>query len=154
MVTKADFTADEWHLLVALPYAVSTAIIASAPNVMGVWSEVKATIEAPQALAPASGSVLAGLVNADAQPKQKELIQEEQHIWRKDMAGYRTKVVAECKSVANALSKVPAEEAVAYKKWVIAVGQKVAEASKEHGVAVSDPEKEALSEISAALGLT
>jgi hypothetical protein len=35
----------------------------------------------------------------------------------------------------------------------MAIGQKVAEAAKEHGVAVSDPEKVALGEIKTALGL-
>ena len=69
------------------------------------------------------------------------------------MAGYRSKVVADCKAAAAALAKVPADEALGYKKWVLAIGLKVAEASKEHGVAVSHPEKVALSEISAALGI-
>jgi uroporphyrinogen-III synthase len=35
----------------------------------------------------------------------------------------------------------------------MAIGQKVAEAAKEHGVAVSEPEKLALNEIKTALGL-
>ena len=150
MVTKADFTAEEWNQLVDLPYAVSMAIIAAAPNVMGIWSETKASIEAPPTLASAQAGVLPGLVTVDAQPKLKELIKEQQHLWKQDMAGYRMKVLSECKAVAAALEKAPPDEAM---KWVLAIGQKVAEASKEHGVAVSDPEKEALSEISAALGI-
>jgi hypothetical protein len=51
------------------------------------------------------------------------------------------------------LVKVPPEEGLAYKKWVLAIGLKVAEAAKENGVAVSDPEKAALAEISSALGI-
>jgi len=70
-----------------------------------------------------------------------------------DQAGYRNKTIQACKSVAQVLSKAPPEEAIAYKKWVMAIGQKVAEAAKEHGVAVSDPEKIALGEIKTALGL-
>ncbi|MEI7827716.1 MAG: hypothetical protein WCI87_07995 [Euryarchaeota archaeon] len=42
---------------------------------------------------------------------------------------------------------------IAYKKWVLAIGQKVAEAAKEHGVAVSEPEKTVLSEASTAFGM-
>jgi uroporphyrinogen-III synthase len=64
------------------------------------------------------------------------------------------KTIESAKSAAMALSKTTAEEAMAYKKWVLAIGQKVAEAAKEHGVAVSDPEKAVLSEISAALGVS
>jgi hypothetical protein len=150
---KENFTADEWTTLVSLPYAVSMAVIAADPNVMGIWSETKTMMQAPPALAAASGSALAGLVIAEAQPKLKDLIKEQQHLWKQDMAGYRTKVIASCKAAAAALSKVPADEALSYKKWLLALAQKVAEASKEHGVAVSDPEKAALAELSAALGM-
>jgi len=153
MVMKENFTADEWTTLVSLPYAVSMAVIAADPNVMGIWSETKTMMQAPPALAAASGSALAGLVIAEAQPKLKDLIKEQQHLWKQDMAGYRTKVIASCKAAAAALSKVPADEALSYKKWLLALAQKVAEASKEHGVAVSDPEKAALAELSAALGM-
>jgi len=153
MVMKENFTADEWTTLVSLPYAVSMAVIAADPNVMGIWSETKTMMQAPPALASASGSALAGLVIAEAQPKLKDLIKEQQHLWKQDMAGYRTKVIASCKAAAAALSKVPADEALSYKKWLLALAQKVAEASKEHGVAVSDTEKAALAELSAALGM-
>ena len=153
MGIKENFIVEEWTNLVSLPYAVSMAVIAADPNVMGIWSETKTMMQAPPALASASGSALAGLVIAEAQPKLKDLIKEQQHLWKQDMAGYRTKVIASCKAAAAALSKVPADEALSYKKWLLALAQKVAEASKEHGVVVSDPEKAALAELSAALGM-
>jgi hypothetical protein len=46
------------------------------------------------------------------------------------------------------------DDATAYKTWVLAIGQKVAEAAKEHGVAVSEPEMAVLSEVSAAFGMS
>jgi hypothetical protein len=154
MVMKENFTAEEWTNLVSLPYAVSMAVIAADPNVMGIWSETKTMMQAPPALAASSGSAIAGLVTAEAQPKLKELIKDQQHLWKQDMAGYRTKVIASCKAAAAALARVPVDEALAYKKWLLAIGQKVAEASKEHGVAVSDPEKAALAGLSAGLGIS
>jgi hypothetical protein len=154
MGMKENFTADEWKNLVALPYAVSMTIIAAAPNVMGIWSETKTMMQEPPVLASSSGSDLAGLIVAEAQPMLKELVKEQQNLWKQDQAGYRTKTIAACTSAASALAKVSPEEALAYKKWVLAIGLKVAEASKEHGVAVSDPEKSALAEISAALGVS
>ena len=57
-----------------------------------------------------------------------------------------------CRSAAAALTKVSSKEAAAYKEWVLAIGQKVAEAAKEQGVAVSEPEEVLLNEVSAALG--
>jgi uroporphyrinogen-III synthase len=71
-----------------------------------------------------------------------------------DQAGFKLKTVEACKSVSIALSKTTPEEAVAYKKWVLAIGQKVAEAAKEHGVALSEPERAVLSEFAAALGIS
>ena len=71
----------------------------------------------------------------------------------KEQARFRNETTQACKFAAKALSKVPPEEAVAYKKWIMAIGQKVAEAAKEHSVAVSEPEKIALNEIKTALGL-
>ena len=152
MGMKENFTADEWKNLVALPYAISMAVIAAAPNIMGLWSETKSMMQEPPNLAASSGSALAGLIIAEAQSNLKELVTEQQHQWKQDQAGYRTKVVDACKSAATALGKVSPEEALAYRKWVLAVGLKVAEASKEDGNAVSVPEKTALDEISAALG--
>jgi hypothetical protein len=154
MGMKENFTADEWKDLVALPYAISMAVIAAAPNIMGLWSETKSMMQEPPNLAASSGSALAGLIVAEAQSQLKELVSEQQHQWKQDQGGYRTKVVATCKAVAVSLGKVPPEEALAYKKWVLAVGLKVAEASKEDGNAVSAQEKTALDEISAALGVS
>jgi hypothetical protein len=63
-----------------------------------------------------------------------------------------------CRRVASVLqTKVSAEEADGYKRWLLGVGQRVAEASKEGGVLgfggvlVSESEADALSEIAAAL---
>jgi len=114
--------------------------------------ETKAMMQEPANLAATSGSALAGLLLAEMQPRIKDLMKQQQNAWKHDQAGYRGKVLGACRSAVEALSKVPPEEALAYKKWVLAIGLKVAEAAKEHGVAVSDLEKAALAELSGALG--
>lgn len=151
---KENFIPEEWENLLNLPYAVSMTVMVAAPSVMGAWGETKAMIQEPALLAAESGSALVGLLLAEMQSKAKDLIKEQQNLWKHDQAGYRTKTLEACRADAAALSKVPPDEALAYKKWVLAIGMKVAEAAKEHGVAVSDPEREALSEISAALGIS
>ncbi len=153
MDMKENFTPEEWENLLNLPYAVSMTVMVAAPSVMGVWGETKAMIQEPALLAAESGSALVGLVLAELQSKAKDLIKEQQNRWKHDQAGYRTTTLAACRDAATALSKVASDEALAYKKWVLAIGTKVAEAAKEHGVAISQPEKEALEEITAALGL-
>jgi hypothetical protein len=154
MEMRENFTDNEWKNLLSLPYAVSMTVMAAAPSFLGIWSESKAMMTEPARLAAASGSGLVGLLSAEMQSKAKDLIKEQQDLLKHDQAGYRIKTIEACKSAATALSKTTPEEAMAYKKWVLAIGQKVAEAAKEHGVAVSDPEKAALSEISAALGIS
>ncbi len=154
MGMKENFSPEEWENLVSLPYAVSMTVMMAAPNMMGFWGETKAMMQEPAALAAASGASLVGLLIAEMQARAKDLIQEQQNAWKSDQAGYRSKTLEACRSAATALAKVPPEEALAYNNWVLAIGMKVAEASKEHGVAVSDPEKAALAEISGALGVS
>jgi hypothetical protein len=153
MGMKENFTSAEWENLICLPYAVSLTVMVAAPSILGVWGETKAVLQEPAHLATASGSGLVGLVFAEMQSRVKDLMKDQQNVWKQDQVGYRTKTLDSCKSAATALAKVPPEERLAYKKWVLAIGLKVAEAAKENGVAVSDHEREALSEISAALGL-
>jgi len=129
-------------------------VIAAAPSFLGAWGESKAMMTEPARLAATSGSGLVGMLSAEMQSKAKDIIKEQQDLLKHDQMGYRMKTIESAKSAAAALSKTTAEEAMAYKKWVLAIGQKVAEAAKEHGVAVSDPEKAVLSEISAALGVS
>jgi len=150
---KENFTTVEWENLISLPYAVSMTVMVAVPSILGLWGETKAILQEPANLAAASGSALVGLLLAEMQSRVKDLMKDQQNAWKHDQAGYRTKTLDACSSAATSLAKVPPEEGLAYKKWVLAVGLKVAEAAKENGVAVSDPEKAALAEISAALGI-
>ena len=153
MGMKQNFTPGEWENLISLPYAVSMTVMVAVPSILGFWGETKAILQEPANLASASGGALVGLLLAEMQSRMKDLIKDQQNVWKHDQAGYRTKTLDACRSAATALAKVPLEEGLAYKKWVLAIGLKVAEAAKENGVAVSDPEKAALAEISSALGI-
>lgn len=153
MGLKENFTPEEWENLVRLPYAVAMTVMMAAPNMLGVWGETKAMLQAPAGLAAASGSSLVGLLIAEMQARAKDLVQEQQTAWRNDQGGYREKTLEACRAAAAALAKAPPEEALAYGTWVVAIGRKVAEASKEGGVAVSEPEKAALAGIAGALGV-
>jgi hypothetical protein len=154
MELREQFTDDEWKNLVSLPYAISMAVIVAAPSVLGAWGESKAMMQEPARLAAESGSALVGLVSAEMQSKGKELIKEQQDLMKHDQTGYRNVTIEAAKSASLALSRVSPDEAMAYKRWSLAIGQKVAEAAKEHGVAVSEPERAVLDEISDAFGIS
>ena len=153
MGIKESFTDEEWRGLVSLPYAVSMAIVLAAPSLLGTFHESKALITEPAKLAASASSDLVGILSAEIQSRGKELIDEQKDLFKKDQNGYRSMTIEASRSAASALSKVSPKEAAAYKEWVLAIGQKVAEAAKEQGVAVSEPEKALLDEVSAAIGL-
>ncbi len=127
MGMKESFTTAEWENLVSLPYAVSMTVMVAAPSILGLWGETKAIMQEPANLAPVSGSGLVGLLLAEMQSRVKDLMKDQQNAWKHDQAGYRTKTLNACRSAAISLAKVPPEEGLGYKKWVLAIGLKVAE---------------------------
>jgi hypothetical protein len=154
MRIRENFSDEEWQKLLSLPYAVSLTIVTAAPSFLGAYGEVKALLTEPAKLAASTGSDLVGVLSGEMQSKAKDLIKQQQDLIKHDQSGFRSKTIEACTSASAILSKTVPEEAIAYKKWVLAIGQKVAEAAKEHGVAFSEPEKAVLSEVSAAFGMS
>jgi hypothetical protein len=152
MELRETFTDAEWKNLISLPYAVSMMVSLAVPDIMSMRSEMKVILTQPINLAAESGSTLVGLVSAELQSKGKRLIIEQQDLIMRNKTGYRAKTIEGCKSATAALSKIAPEESLAYREWIVAIGRKVAEAAEEGDVAVSEPEKAALNDISTALG--
>jgi hypothetical protein len=154
MELKDNFTDAEWKNLISLPYAVSLMISLAVPDIMSMRSEMKVILSQPIDMAAESGSTLVGLISAELQSKGKRLIIEQQDSIMRNKTGYRAKTLEGCKSAAVSLSKISPDEALAYKKWVVANGRRVAEAAEEHNIVISDPEKSTLDAISSALGMS
>lgn len=154
MGVKENFTDEEWEKLLSVPYAVSFTIVTAAPSLLGTFGESKTMLTEPAKLAASSGSDLVGTLSGEMQSRAKELIRQQQNLFKQDKSGYTSKTIEACTSASAILAKTTPEEAIAYKKWVLAIGQKVAEAAKEQGVAVSEPEKAVLNEVSAAFGMS
>jgi hypothetical protein len=153
MGIREEFTDAEWQKFLSIPYAVSLTIVTAAPTFWGAFGESKTLLTEPAKLAASTGSDLVCLLSGEMQSKVKDLIKQQQDLLKRDTSGFRSKTIEACKSASTILSKIIPEEAIAYKKWVLAIGQKVAEAAKEGGVAVSEPEKTILSGVSAAFGV-
>ncbi len=153
MGIRENFTDDEWQTLLNVPYAVAMTVVTAAPSVWGAISESKTMLTEPAKLAASSGSDLVSVLSSEMQSRAKELIKQQQDLVRRDQSGVRSKTIEACRSASAILAKTTPEEATAYKQWVLAIGQRVAEAAKEHGVAVSEPERAVLSDVSAAFGL-
>jgi hypothetical protein len=155
MGIKDIFTNDEWKNLLELPYAVGITVMFVSPSgPIGIFQESKELAQEPFKLAAQSGS--SGLVSAlaiELQSKAKDIMKEQQNeIKHSSPEAFKSKTIESSRVAAAALTKTSPDEAAAYKRWVLALGQKVAEAAKEHGVSVSAEESAALKEISSALG--
>jgi hypothetical protein len=158
--SKEKFTPEEWRSLLKAPMLVSYAVAGAAPSdEKGYIQEMSAVadgiIEGGQATAKDSllGEVVANLVaNAEDEHRgQTEKI---------SVSEVKERALVNCREVAALLqSKVSAEEADEYKRWLVAVARRVAAAAKEGGffgfggAQVSQSEVATINDIASALGL-
>jgi hypothetical protein len=165
MANKASFSPDEWKQLLESPMLAGMAVTAADPS--GVWGVIKEGLAAsgplPQAKADAGSSELIRAVAADF--KTFEGRRAARDGLKATFAGgkpgdLKPKAIDGLRQVAALLEAKAADDAAAFKAWLQAIAQRVAEAAKEGGfmgfggVRVSDAEKATLAEISGALKLT
>jgi hypothetical protein len=155
MGVKDAFTADEWQTLLRLPLKIGVTLMVVVPSgPIGLTKETMTLAKAPFALAQVSNAnALVSALAVELQAQAKPIIKAEETAFKhSDPMTYKRQAVEACQTAAVALSKTSAEDAGAYRTWVLTVGQKVAEAAKDGGVLVSDSEKALLNELSVALG--
>lgn len=164
MAKQDTFTADEWALLRLAPSMVSGGVAASDPS--GLFASIKEAAAGARGVAEAlqSGSnlelfsSLAADHSIPAMPDPKSLIGEGTR--DQQMENFKTAVLERVKSASELVDrKASPEEAVSYRKMLVGVAQKAAEASTEGGflgfggVRVSDKEKAFISEVGRAAGI-
>jgi len=159
MTTKADYTAEGWELLAKGPFMAAMTVVAASPSgPIGVIKELSAI---GQVLEEASQSgettalinALVSDIKAGYRPAgPTEQVQRPEEI--------KALALQTCREVVTLLArKAPAPEAEGYKRWLLTVAQRVAEAAKEGGflgiggVRVSEAEQATLAEIAGALGV-
>lgn len=159
MTAKDKFTPEEWKTLLQAPILVGFAVVAASPSgPVGFVKEMSAVagslIDGEQSAAPDS---LLGAVISEIKADPRALIAEPHE--RPSIAEAKTKTLENIHQVVQLLAaKAGPEEADAYKRWLLSVGHKVAEAGKEGGflgfggVQVSENETAVLNEIAGALG--
>jgi len=159
MTTKADYTAEEWERLTKGPFMAAMTVVAASPSgPIGVITELSAI---GQVLEGASQSgetnalintLVSDIKAGDRPAGPTEQVQRPEEI--------KALALPTCQEVATLLTrKAPAPEAEGYKRWLLTVSQRVAEAAKEGGflgiggVRVSEAEQATLAEIAGALGV-
>jgi hypothetical protein len=160
MTTKADFTNEEWTVLLqALPSAASYVITADL-SVIGAMREARALAKAleepsvPPAAQELADSVMADVVEKSANKEKVDAVEI------KESEYTRQALLRSLEQAAAALdAKCSPEEAAGFKQWLLDLATAVAKADKEGshfgigGVRVTDKEKAALAEIASVFGL-
>jgi hypothetical protein len=146
MTGKADFTPEEWDSILEAPISAGMIVVTAGHG--GTFKETLAI----------------GKAYGDARKEhgQSELLDEivntkpkVDHTRYHDFAELKLHGLQHVRDAVDALTrKATPEEVDGYRRFVLAVSQRVAEAHREDGVAVSGNEQSALDEISTSLGAT
>ena len=165
MATKADFTADEWKLLLQSPLIAGVAISAADPSgLIGMMRESMASARALiQAKTDPNADALVKAVGSEfetsagrglAQDGVKTAI-----TGAKTPAEIVSKAVDALKATSALLDAKGGLDAAPFKAWLAGVAKSVAEAAPEGGflgfggTQVSEAEKATVAQIAAALGV-
>lgn len=160
MSVKEKFTPEEWKSLLKAPMLAAYAVAGAAPSkqddfVREMAAVADGIIEGEQRAAKDSllGAVVADIVaNAgDDERGQTEKL---------SLDDVKSRALDTCRTVAASIeTKVSAEEAYEYKRWVLVVAEKVASAAKEGGLfgfggqQISGSEITTINEIGEAIGI-
>jgi hypothetical protein len=161
MVTKTDFTPEEWQQVLLAPQMAALVVIMASPS--GPVGAVKELAAASQVIAAAvqnpSGNALIDAVAAD----YKEMMEKKEKLEPPQMGKDPNAIIVQglqaCSDLAALLDQKAPEEADGYKQWVYQAAQRSSEAAKEGGFMgiggerVSHQETLALKDIAEKLGL-
>jgi len=160
MAKKADFTPEEWQLILSLPQVASLYLaIASPSGPLGLAQELVASTRGlVEALKASSGNELIDAVAADMREKAEKRERLEPPL---KTSTDPNEIKAQCLQIfregAALLSQKAPADAQAYKEWVYQAAQNSANAAREGGVfgiggeRVSEAETTALQELAMAL---
>jgi hypothetical protein len=164
MAGKADFTKEEWTLLLESPMIAGMAVTAADPS--GLWGLLKESFAGGSALTRAiTGTDTNALVKAvvtdfstgEGRSAARDGLKEK--FAASQPTDLKKKSIDSLRQVSALLDKKAAGDAAAFKAWLRQISQSTAEAATEGGglfglggVQVSDAEKATLTEISSALG--
>lgn len=161
MVSKVDFTPEEWQQLITAPQIASVVVMLASPS--GPVGMVKELVAASKLMAEATqkatGNALIDAVAADLKVMVENKEKLEAPAMSKDPAEAKTQSLQVCRDLAALLDQKAPAESEGYKRWVYQAAKSSSEASKEGGflgiggTRVSEAEVAALREVAEALGI-
>ena len=161
MSTKTDFTPEEWETLRNAPYLAAAAVmVAGRSGIFGSIKEAFVTAQTFYESVSSESPLIKALSAQDEVKLSQEFVSNQVSFREADQAPekLRSLAVEKCQAAVGLLTqKGGAGEAESYKRWVMDIAEKVANAAKEGaffglgGERVSDAEKVVLTDLAAAL---
>jgi hypothetical protein len=165
MAAKADFTPDEWKLLLQCPLVAGVAISAADPSgLIGIMRESMASARALiQAKTDPNADALVKAVGSEFETSEGRGLAQDGV--KTAISGAKTpaeivsKALAALKAASVLLDAKGGPDAMPFKIWLAGVAKSVAEAAPEGGflgfggTQVSEAEKATVAQIAAALGV-
>jgi hypothetical protein len=144
MTGKADFTQDEWKLVLEAPMSAGLIVVTAQKG--GTFRETFAMAKAyAEARQQHGESQLLDEITAAKPERDHTRYHSPEELKEGGLAHVRD-------AVALLEAKATPEEVGDYRRFVLTLADKVANAHREHGQAVSDSEQAAIGEITTALG--
>jgi hypothetical protein len=164
MSTKTDFTPEEWETIRNAPYLVAAAVmVAGRSGIFGSIKEALVTAQTFYESASSESPLIKALSAQDEVKLSQEFVSNQIALREAAQAPekLRSLAVEQCQAAVALLNqKGGAGEAESYKRWVMDIAQKVANAAKEGaffglgGERVSEAEQAILADLAAALQVT
>lgn len=159
MSKQSDYTAEEWDNIISAP--MYTGLYVTSADLSGPIGMVKESMAVMKAVFDAAeGSQTELIKGAADEIKARQGKFKTPDISGRDSAAMRALLLDLIKGAAATVTQKSAGEGEAYRKWLLALAHKSAEAAKEGGflgfggTQVSEDEGNALKELATALGVS
>jgi hypothetical protein len=165
MATKADFTADEWKLILGSPMLAGMAVTLAEPS--GLWGLMQEGMASGRALLEAKKDpgalslvkdIVADMETGDGRTAAREGVKAQ--LTGRAPAELKVQVLTTLTRVGGILDVKAGIDSGPFKAWLKHVAERVAEASTEGGflgfggVLVTEAEKASIADVARALNIT
>jgi hypothetical protein len=158
MSKQTDYTPEEWKTISAAP--VLAGLLVSVSDMSGPIGVVKEALAVVKAVTESAATTSNELIKTLAEQIKARGGKPETPELPADRQGVHAALIDHCKRAAAIVAQKSAAEADEYKRWLVNLAGKTAEASKEGGflgiggTVVSEEESSAVKELASALGVS
>ena len=158
MSKQTDYTPEEWKAISTAPMLAGLAVTVS--DLSGPIGTMKEALAVAKGVAQTAESTSSEIIKALAEGMRAQGSRPEMPDLPRNQEEARTALINACKQAAAVVAQKSPTEAEEYKRWLVSMAQKTAEAAKEGGILgiggtrVSEWEAAAIKELATTLGVS